>query len=86
MPGLIVVSAYRAGRMLHVEVSDDGPGLQSGWRMEESEGIGLANTVERLKRLYASDQRFELRNGDGRGVTASVVIPFREGRTSARVR
>src|ERR1044071_6830195 len=69
-----------------VEVSDDGPGLQSGWRMEESEGIGLANTVERLKRLYASDHRFELRNGDGRGVTASVVIPFREGRATAAVR
>ena len=85
-PGLIVVSAYRAGRMLHVEVADDGPGLQSGWRMEESEGIGLANTVERLKRLYASEHRFELHNGEGRGVTASVVIPFREGRASAHAR
>ncbi len=85
-PGLIVVSAYRAGRMLHVEVSDDGPGLQSGWRMEESEGIGLANTLERLKRLYASEHRFELRSGEGRGVTASLVIPFREGRASAPVR
>jgi hypothetical protein len=79
-PGTISISAYRAGHMLHVEVSDDGPGLQSGWRMEESEGIGLANTIERLKRLYGSDQRFELRNGAGCGVTASVVIPFREGR------
>jgi LytS/YehU family sensor histidine kinase len=85
-PGMIVVSAYCAGRMLHVEVSDDGPGLESGWRMEESEGIGLANTVERLKRLYASDHRFELRNGEGRGVTASLVIPFREGRAAARAR
>lgn len=81
-PGLIVVSAYRAGRMLHVEVADDGPGLQSGWRMGECEGIGLANTAERLKRLYASEHRFELRNGDGRGVTASVVIPFHEGHTA----
>jgi LytS/YehU family sensor histidine kinase len=85
-PGLIVVSAYRAGRMLHVEVADDGPGLQSGWRMEESEGIGLANTVERLKRLYGSEHRFELRNGEGRGVTASVVIPFREARGDAATR
>lgn len=85
-PGLIVVSAYRAGRMLHVEVTDDGPGLQSGWRLEESEGIGLANTVERLKRLYASDHRFELRNGDGRGVTASLVIPFLEARGASPTR
>jgi two-component system LytT family sensor kinase len=81
-PGMISISAYRSGRMLHVEVSDDGPGLQSGWRVEESGGIGLANTVERLKRLYGPEQRFELRNvaDAGGGVTASFVIPFREGR------
>jgi two-component system LytT family sensor kinase len=84
-PGTISINAYRSGRMLHIEVSDDGAGLQSGWRIEESGGgIGLANTVERQKRLYGGDQRFELRNvvGVGSGVTASVVIPFREGRGS----
>jgi len=85
-PGTVSISAYRSGRMLHVEVSDDGPGLQAGWRVEESGGIGLANTVERLKRLYGSDQRFDLRNvvGAGSGVTASFVIPFREGRGAVR--
>ncbi len=85
-PGTISINAYRSGHMLHLEVSDDGPGLQSGWRIEESGGIGLANTVERLKRLYGSEHRFELRNvtGVGSGVTASAVIPFREGRGSVR--
>ena len=84
-PGTISISASRSGRMLHVEVSDDGPGLQSGWRIEESEGIGLANTAERLKRLYGAEHRFELRNvvGAGGGVTASFVVPFREGRGAA---
>jgi hypothetical protein len=84
-PGTISINAYRSGRMLHLEVSDDGPGLQSGWRIGESGGIGLANTVERLKRLYGADHRFELRSveGVGSGVTASVVIPFHEGRGSA---
>jgi signal transduction histidine kinase len=86
LPGTISISAYRAGRMLHVEVADDGPGLESGWRMEGSEGIGLANTVERLKRLYGAEHRFELRNGVGRGVTASLVIPFREARPAAPAR
>ena len=86
-PGTISINAYRSGHMLHLEVSDDGPGLQSGWRIEEkSGGIGLANTVERLKRLYNSDHRFELRNvtGVGSGVTASAVIPFREGRGAGK--
>jgi two-component system LytT family sensor kinase len=82
-PGTISISAYRAGDKLHVEVSDDGPGLQSGWRAGEGGGIGLANTVERLKRLYGPEQRFELRNGSGGGVTASFVVPFREGRGAA---
>jgi len=85
-PGTISINAYRSGRMLHLEVSDDGPGLQAGWRIEEGGGIGLANTVERLKRLYGADQRFELRNvtGVGGGVTASAVIPFREGRGAGK--
>jgi signal transduction histidine kinase len=84
-PGTLSISAYRSGRMLHLEVSDDGPGLQSGWRTGEGGGIGLANTAERLKRLYGAEHRFELRNvvGVGSGVTASVVIPFREGRGRA---
>ncbi|MFL6336655.1 MAG: sensor histidine kinase [Pyrinomonadaceae bacterium] len=82
-PGTISISAYRAGDKLRVEVSDDGPGLQSGWRAGEGGGIGLANTVERLKRLYGPEQRFELRNGASGGVTASFVVPFREGRGAA---
>lgn len=75
--GLILISACRVGGMLHINVCDDGPGLQSGWRMEESDGIGLANTSERLKHLYGTEHRFELHNGAKGGVTAAVAIPFR---------
>lgn len=76
--GRIVVSAYRSDDTLHLSVCDDGPGLQSGWRDGQAEGIGLANTRERLERLYGTGQRFELRNGASGGVTASIAIPFRE--------
>jgi LytS/YehU family sensor histidine kinase len=77
--GLVVITSKLQNRMLHISVCDDGPGLQSGWRMEESEGIGLANTSERLKFLYGTEQRFELSNNETGGVTASLVIPFRTG-------
>ena len=77
--GVIVIDAYRNNNMLQIRVSDDGPGLQSGWRMEESEGIGLANTSERLKHLYGTEHRFDLRNGETGGMTASIAIPFRVG-------
>jgi two-component system, LytTR family, sensor kinase len=76
----VVVNAYRSDATLHLSVCDDGPGLQSGWRDGQGEGIGLANTRARLKRLYGSDQRFDLRNGASGGVTASIAIPFREAR------
>ena len=77
--GVIVINAYCDDGMLRVSVCDDGPGLQSGWRMEESEGIGLANTSERLKHLYGAEHRFELRNGTKGGMTAAIAIPFRVG-------
>jgi two-component sensor histidine kinase len=81
--GTIVISTRRAGGMLYISVCDDGPGLQSGWRMEESEGIGLANTGERLKHLYGTEYRFDLSNSATGGVTASLAIPFRAGYDSA---
>ncbi|HYP52601.1 MAG TPA: sensor histidine kinase [Pyrinomonadaceae bacterium] len=84
--GVIVVKAYRDEGVLRVMVCDDGPGLQSGWRMEESEGIGLANTAARLKHLYGAEHRFELRNREGGGVVASVTIPFRLGYRAAHGR
>jgi two-component system LytT family sensor kinase len=77
--GVIVINTYRADGMLRIRVCDDGPGLQSGWRMEESEGIGLANTIERLKHLYGTEHRFELRNGADGGMTAAIAIPFHVG-------
>lgn len=76
--GVIVINAYRDDDVLRVNVRDDGPGLQSGWRMDES-GIGLANTSERLKHLYGAEHRFELRNGTTGGMTAAIAIPFRVG-------
>ncbi len=85
--GVIVINAYCDGdRRLRLSVCDDGPGLQSGWRMEQSEGIGLTNTCERLKHLYGTEHRFELRNGETGGMTVSIAIPFRIGYALASAR
>ena len=78
-PGLLLIkSSYENGNV-QITVSDDGPGLPSNWRIEKSEGIGLANTSERLKHLYGSTYRFELSNGTNGGTTASITIPFLAG-------
>ena len=84
--GAITISAYRADGRLEIRVSDDGPGLESGWRMEESGGIGLANTSERLKHLYGAEHRFDLRNAPAGGMTAAISIPFRVGYQLASAR
>jgi LytS/YehU family sensor histidine kinase len=75
--GVIIINCYRDDGMLRIRVCDDGPGLQSGWRMEDCAGIGLANTSERLKHLYGAEHRFDLGNADGGGMIASIAIPFR---------
>ena len=70
--GHVSVRANRTGRSLRLEVSDDGPGLPS---TPPTNGIGLANTRERLSRLYGPDGRVEIL--DGGGTTVRLTIPLR---------
>jgi sensor histidine kinase YesM len=61
---------------LIISVRDDCVGLAEGWDPLTSGGIGLANTRERLLRLYDQDQHFDVRNAPGGGALATVEIPF----------
>jgi LytS/YehU family sensor histidine kinase len=78
-PSRITISAVRDNGDLRLRVADDGPGLPPGWQMEESAGIGLSNTRQRLAQLYPAAHQFSLHESPGGGVTAEVVIPYREG-------
>jgi two-component system LytT family sensor kinase len=75
--GLVAVSARRENGLLHLKVADDGPGLKRDWRLEDGVGIGLSNTRERLNQLYGREHRFEVRNREGGGVEATLLIPWR---------
>ena len=75
--GLVAISAKRENGLLQLKVYDDGPGLQEGWRMEESSGIGLTNTRARLHQLYGTEHRFDVRNRKEGGVEATLLIPLR---------
>jgi LytS/YehU family sensor histidine kinase len=74
--GWIRIAGLRADRWLTLEVRDDGPGFPDGWNPATSAGIGLANTRERLQRLYGRRHRLDLRNGEDGGAVVAVTLPF----------
>src|ERR1041384_117380 len=78
--GLIEIEARRLNGTLHVQVTDNGPGIPSGSTSGTivKEGVGLANTQARLKQLYGEDQRLDLSNTVRGGLTVVLEIPFRE--------
>jgi len=77
--GRIEVTAARSadGRFVHLEVRDDGPGLDSDTRATQRKGVGLANIRSRLEQLYGTGQRFELANRREGGARVKISLPFR---------
>jgi two-component system, LytTR family, sensor kinase len=77
--GRIEIRARREDGLLHIAVSDDGRGTDEGAdALAEKGGLGLANTRERLARLYGARHSFALRSSAGLGMTVTITIPYRE--------
>ena len=74
-PGHIAITARRINGDLELRVRDDGPGL-SGAPGTRGGGVGVANTRERLQRLYGGGHAFEMQNAPDGGVEVRVVIPY----------
>src|SRR6185436_3198637 len=70
-PGRIDVIGRQYGRMLRIEIRDDGPGLKEPGR----ERIGIANTRSRLQQLYGDAYHFEMLNASSGGVVVTLEIP-----------
>jgi len=78
--GVVEVRAWRSNGQLHLAVQDDGPGLPRDWDPEESVGIGISNTRERLRQLYGEpNQSFSISSEVGRGVCVEMSMPFHRG-------
>lgn len=70
--GQITLRAEIKGERLVVAISDTGKGMPpEGFKRE---GIGVANTRERLRELYGDDHRFEMSNRPEGGL--QVVLEF----------
>jgi signal transduction histidine kinase len=73
--GVVAISARRAsGKRLRVEVRDNGPGLRQA--LGVADGVGLANTRSRLRRLYGDDHNFAMMNAAEGGLVVTLEIPL----------
>ena len=75
-PGLIRIEARRTGQLLHLQVSDNGRGLDAQASDAIKEGVGLSNTRSRLRELYGDRASLELRPGNAGGLVAEIQIPW----------
>jgi sensor histidine kinase YesM len=71
--GTVTVRAYVDGLILHVEVCDDGIGIDP----HADDGIGLANIRERLQLLYGTSAELVIQTPLAGGACAVIKLPYR---------
>jgi len=76
--GRVRVSARRDGDALALEVSDDGPGFTTT-PGPDAQGVGLANTRERLALLHGERATLICDENPGGGGRVRIRLPWREG-------
>jgi len=70
--GTVTVRAYVVDATLHVEVCDDGVGIDP----HADDGIGLANIRERLQLLYGAQAELAVSAPPGGGACATIRLPY----------
>jgi sensor histidine kinase YesM len=71
--GTVAVRAYVTGADLHVEVCDDGVGIDP----HADDGVGLANIRERLQLLYGLEAALDISTPPGGGACATIRLPYK---------
>jgi sensor histidine kinase YesM len=72
--GVLRVNAHRTGDLLHVEVSDDGPGAEYGVH-ERSGGLGLRALRQQLTTRYDGSATMAVETRPGGGFRVAITIP-----------
>jgi two-component system, LytTR family, sensor kinase len=76
--GTVMVSANRVGNRLDIRVLDNGVGLPVGWTLENSGGVGLSVTRQRVAGLYPDGEtRFAVNQRAGGGTEVEISLPLR---------
>ena len=61
---------------LYISVINKGPLLPEGWSIEGNHGIGLSNTIARLKQLFENKCDFKIYNFEEIGVKVELYLPI----------
>jgi len=76
--GTVIVSAQREGDRLDLRVLDDGVGLPVGWTLENSGGVGLSVTRQRVAGLYPDGETcFAVTRRASGGTEVEISLPLR---------
>jgi len=65
-------------RVLIVTLSDNGPGLPAGWRMNNQTGFGIRNVHTRVQLYCGRDYGIQIKNQEGGGVITTIRLPVFE--------
>ena len=78
-PGRVEISAARGpDDRLHLEVRDDGRGvdLDNQVKTRRGRGVGLTNIRSRLEQLYGANHQFQLEHHAEGGVIVRITLPY----------
>ncbi|MBK6426659.1 MAG: histidine kinase [Blastocatellia bacterium] len=71
-------AAHRDGDRLVLSVRDGGPGLEDVDAAIRNGGIGLSNTVDRLRTMYGDGQTISFEMAPGGGLEIEIALPYVE--------
>ena len=77
--GTIKLKAYTENNKLYITLEDDGPGLAKANKqmtITSSSGVGIANTRERLAKLYPNKHTFTVISNQPKGLRLSISLPL----------
>jgi len=76
-PGRIEVTARLLGTTVELRVVDDGTGAALTPAAVERSGVGITNTMARLRQMYGDGHQFSINSQPGRGTEVRIVLPLR---------
>jgi len=72
---LLRISTQKKVDSVWISIYNSGSALPRDWDVTSLKGIGLLNTVNRLRQLYKGSSRFEISNAKG-GVLVTIQLPY----------